>query len=208
VEALIRSEVRKHVGDVVATQDPNDLAAVNDAVLIGTWDPITPKQHPCLTIHVTDVRLAYDSSAPTALADHDETRRRRWERTEALREQTEAVRDLLQQRGTGLAWLLRYHPQLVIDLHSADANSSRVVALLDRIANESRPTAEDTMSEPLVNLFREFIAPLKKPAQRQLVLGILPQFFTYYNRKDLAQQAEVLADQHSATNADRTTEIA
>jgi hypothetical protein len=57
-------------------------------------------------------------------------------------------------------------------------------------------------------LFREFIAPLETPAQRQLVLGILPQFFAYYNRKDLAQQAEVLADQHSATNADRSAEIA
>jgi hypothetical protein len=116
VEALVRSGVRKHVGDVVATQDPNDLVAVNDAVLIGTWDPITLEKHPCLTIHVTDVRLTYDSSAHTALADHDEARRRTWERTEALREQTKALQDLLQQRGTGLAWLLRYHPQLVADL--------------------------------------------------------------------------------------------
>lgn len=205
-DALVRSIVREHVSSIVVTQAPDDLAAGADAVLINTQEPITRKEHPCLDIRVNDVRLTLDNDAHAALADYDEARRRIWERSEALREQTKALQAVLKHRGTGLAWLLRYHPQLVINPQSADSDPTRVVALLDRIANESQQLAEDTVVEPLVDLFRKFIAPLDDPAQRELVLRMLPPFFNHYGRNKLAREAEALASQNPDHNPARPAE--
>lgn len=192
--------MRDDVGNVLATQPPYDLAAATDAVLIHTREPISSKQHRCLRIHVATVRLTLNHNAHAALADHGEARRHAWQRVEALNEQTISLQGLLSRRGTGLAWLLRHYPQLAIDPQATGDNTDRVIALLDRIKNESQQPAEDPIVEPLVELFRDFIAPLTDPTQRQLVLRMLPQFFALYNRHDLAQQAEARAAEHPAAN--------
>ncbi|TDD40845.1 hypothetical protein [Saccharopolyspora elongata] len=192
--ALIRSTVRQHAGDILVNQDPYDLYAVQDALLLNTADDLMPEGFPDLRIALTDARVVLDETAQAALADHDEAQRRQWQRANALRAQTIALKDLLVEPGLGLAWMAKTQPD------SAVNRKQEIIDFLDHIAKEAGPVAEgDTLVEPLVELFREFVAPLTDPTQRQLVLKTLPAFFEYYGQYELAQKAEQSAAVIQAT---------
>jgi hypothetical protein len=112
--ALIRSTVRQHAGDILVNQDPYDLYAAQDALLLNTPDDLMPEGFPDLRIALTDARVVLNKTAQ-ALADHDEEQRRQWQRANALRAQTVALKDLLVEPGLGLAWMAKTQPDSVVN---------------------------------------------------------------------------------------------
>ncbi|WP_116200995.1 hypothetical protein [Amycolatopsis circi] len=189
-EPLVRAIVRKDVEAALGKESPHDLGAAADAVWLHTGGGFNSQQHG-LTIKLEAVQIRLDEEARRALADHEEASRLAWQRAENLTMQTKSLRDLLKSQDTGLAWLLRQHGQIVLT-NSIDAD--RLITILNNIAAvRPVPSVGKTLVDQLVDLMRQFVAPITEPAQKQLFLQMLPFFFTHYGRDDLAQQAEELA---------------
>lgn len=185
VLALVRSTVRHRAGEVLRKEDPYDVGAAQDALLLKLPNVLTPKKFPDLKISFKSVQIGLEERSKPALESYDQARQWEVQHVNAVHARADAITKVLAKRGTGLSWMLNKQSELTSD------KIEEIVSAWERIPEVREQDADsDPIVDPLVDLFREFIEPMADPAQRQLVLKTLPSFFKYYGQYDLAVKAE------------------
>lgn len=182
-EAWARRAVREKASRIAARQHPRDPEAAADAVLTDLPRPVIVDGDVRVEVTVRQAVFTLDDTARAGLADYDMCQLYAQQRRDSLDIQARALRDVLAHPGLARAWLIRHAPEL---LDKVTIKGSEGV--LEAINNAGPPPEPVLWQDPLIDVLRDLVSPLRNAEDRAVILTKVEQILDHLGRADLVGQ--------------------
>lgn len=181
--AWARRAVREKASRIAARQHPSDPDAAADAVLTELPRPVVMDGDVRTEVTVHQAVFTLDDTARAGLVDYDMTQLHAQQRRDMLDIQTRALRDVLAHDGLARAWLIQHAPEL-LDKDTITGTNGALAAI-----NSAGPPPETTRwQDPLVDILRDLVGPLRNPTDRAVLLARVEHILEHLDRADLASR--------------------
>lgn len=181
--AWTRRTVREKASRIAARQHPCDPDAAADAVLTELPHPVVVHGDVRAAITIQEATFTLDDAARAGLAEHNTSQLHAQQQRDTLNIQTRALREVLAHPGLARAWLIRHAPDLLDKVTTKEAES-----LLDAISNAGPPPEPALWQDPLIDVLRDLVSPLRNSEDRIILLTKVEQILKHLDRTDLAHQ--------------------